>query len=47
MKNIILILITSTFLSCCTKDDNPTPKPTPVSQLPAATQTAATQTGAY
>ena len=38
-KNIILILIISTFFACCTKDDNPTPAPTPVSQLPPATQT--------
>ena len=38
-KNIILILIISTFFACCTKDDNPTPAPTPISQLPQATQT--------
>ena len=38
-KNIILILIISTFFACCTKDDNQTPAPTPVSQLPPATQT--------
>ena len=44
-KNIILILIISTFFACCTKDDNPTPAPTQVSQLPAATQTGANTFG--
>ena len=45
IKNIILILIISIFFACCTKDDNPTPAPTPVSQLPLATQTGANTFG--
>ena len=44
MKNIILLLTTTLFLSCCTKDDKPTP-PAPISQLPEATQTGANTFG--
>lgn len=45
MKNIILLLITTVFLSCCNKDDKPTPAPTPLSQLPPPTQTGANTFG--
>ena len=41
MKNLILILITTLSLSCCSKDDNKTP----LEQLPAATQTGANTAG--
>ena len=41
MKNLILILITSLSLSCCSKDENKTP----LEQLPAATQTGANTAG--
>ncbi len=45
MKKIITILLSSTILSCCNKDENTTPAPSPVSQLPPATQTGANTVG--
>jgi hypothetical protein len=44
MKKIISLLIITTFLACCNKDDNPTPT-NPVDQLPPATQTGANTFG--
>lgn len=41
MKNLILILITTLSLSCCSKDDNKTP----LEQLPPATTTGANTAG--
>ena len=45
MKKIIALLIITTFLACCNKDDNPEPAPPPISQLPPATQTGANTFG--
>jgi Family of unknown function (DUF6252) len=42
-KLLFLIIITATLLSCCKKDVAPTP--TPISQLPPATQTGANTAG--
>lgn len=42
MKNLILILLTTCTLSCCSKDDKPT---NPIEQLPPATQTGANTAG--
>ena len=42
MKNLILILITTFTLSCCSKDDKPT---NPIDQLPPATTTGANTAG--
>lgn len=44
MKKIISLLIITTFLACCNKDDNPIPT-NPVDQLPPATQTGANTFG--
>jgi hypothetical protein len=44
MKNLFSIIIFTTFLACCNKDDNPTPT-NPVDQLPPATQTGANTFG--
>jgi hypothetical protein len=44
-KLLILLTITTTFISCCKKDIMPTPEPTPLSQLPPATQTGANTFG--
>jgi len=44
MKHIISLLIITTFLACCNKDDNPIPT-NPVDQLPPATQTGANTFG--
>ena len=45
MKNLISILIISTFLSCCSKDDKTTVPVTQVSLLPPATQIGANKAG--
>lgn len=45
MKKILLLLTLSILFACCNKDDNPIPTPTPVSQLPPATQTGANTFG--
>jgi hypothetical protein len=44
MKKIISLLLITTFLACCNKDDNPIPT-NPVNQLPPATQTGANTFG--
>ncbi len=45
MKKIFLVITLTTLLACCNRDDNPTPTPTPVSQLPPATLTGANTFG--
>ena len=45
MKKIFLIIITTLFLACCSKNDSPSQTPTAVSQLPPATQTGANTFG--
>lgn len=43
MKKIFKLILFTTFLACCDKDDTPTP--TPASQLPPPTQTGSNTVG--